>query len=102
MNIRNKPCNCGSNKKYKKCCWNPNDLSAALDKQRKEFELKRLKEEEERLKEEEEREKFRQLHPNSFEIINTNNPPPRRRINAVFMLSLALGAHLDMRHYNFR
>jgi len=98
MNIRNKPCNCGSSKKYKNCCWNPRDLSAAWDKQRKEFELKRLKEEEERLKRKAEREK---LFPGINNNVN-NNPAPRRRINSTFMLMLSLAASMDMRNYNFR
>lgn len=44
---RNRPCSCGSNKKFKKCCWNPNDLAARITKQREEYRLKREKEEKE-------------------------------------------------------
>lgn len=95
MNIRNKPCNCGSNKKYKNCCWNPRDLSAAWNKQKKEFELKRLKEEEERLKKKAEREK---LYPGAN---NVNNNSPRRRTNGTFMLMLSFAVSMDMRNYRF-
>lgn len=99
MNIlkfkRNEPCSCGSNKKYKNCCWNPCDLAALRIKQYEEYKIKKEKEEKERAARKAELEKL--FPSNSFEFKNTNNPAPRRRINSLMMLSLALAASSDLR-----
>lgn len=87
MNIRNKPCQCGSNKKYKICCFNPNDLAARIIKRREEFRIKQEKEEKDR------QERAAQLQKSSNEFVYKNSNP-RRQISSIFLISAMIGMDL--------
>lgn len=86
MNLRNKPCKCGSNKKFKKCCFNPNDVEELNIRQRAEYLLAKQKRDKE----------FEEAKDRAVKLLAES---PRQEINALFAISAMLS--MDLRYYNF-